>query len=175
MDEKTNKLDVSIQPKSKLLKFIQFMYIASALGIIIINFGNLESIIISRYICLVLVMIVNVIMIVYQMKYNVPNKYVNVSLLALFILVLIMYIYYINKSFNLDKSRTILSNTFSNSFLVLFVFLSVYLCCNLNFEMTITQYIIILVFCTIMICLLYPLIISISYYKTDGFKNIYIK
>jgi hypothetical protein len=173
--EEVNQSDNLTKSNTKLLPFIKFMYIAAALGVIIINFGNLESIIISRYICLILVMIVNVIMIIYQMKYNVPNKYVNVSLLALFILVLIMYIYYINKSFNVDKSRTILSNTFSNSFLVLFVFLSIYLCCNLNFEMTTTQYCVILVFCTIMICLLYPLIISISYYKTDGFKNIYIK
>ena len=156
------------------IEFIRYLYLASALGISLINYGTLESILVSRNICLVIVIIANIIVILKQIKNKTPNAAVNISILLLFIIILISYIYYINKSYTLDKSDSILSNTYSNSFITLFIMLSVYMSYYISFNMKTTQYCVLLIFCTVMICLLYPLIITIIYYKTDGFKNIYI-
>jgi len=168
--EEANRADNLTKSNAKLLPFIKFMYIAAALGVIIINFGNFDTIIISRYICLVIVMIVNIIMIVCQLKYNIPNKFANISLMIWFIVLLCMYIYYIN----LYKSENILNNLYSNYFLYMFIILSIYLSFNLTIDLSFKIYSILLVFFTIMTCLMYPLIIYILYYKTDGYKNIYI-
>jgi hypothetical protein len=156
------------------IEFIRYLYLASALGISLINYGTLESILVSRNICLVIVIIANIIIILKQVKNKTPNAAVNISILVLFIIILISYIYYINKSYTLDKSDSILSNTYSSSFITLFIILCVYMSYYMSFEMKVTQYCVLLVFCSVMICLLYPLIITIIYYKTDGFKNIYI-
>ena len=168
-------LDNKPQDEDTSIKFIKYLYLASALGISLINYGTLESILVSRNICLVIVIIANIIIILKQIKNQMPNRAVNISILVLFIIILISYIYYINKSYTLDKTTSILNNTYSNSFITLFILLCLYLSYYVSFDMDITQYCVLLVFCTIMICLLYPLIITIVYYKTDGFKNIYIK
>jgi hypothetical protein len=161
--------------KENLLKFVKYLYIASALGISLINYGSLESILISRNICLVVVIIANIIIIYFQLQsQDIGAKIANISLLVLFIIILITYIYYINKSYSLDKTTNILKNSFSNSFIILFVLLCIYLSYYIKFDMTTGQYSTLLICCSIMICLLYPLIITIIYYKTDGFKNIYI-
>jgi len=161
---------------SKELKLIRFLYIGSALGISFINYGPVESVLICRDICLIIVMIANVSLMLIQInKTPQPsNLIVNISLLVLFTVILITYIFYINKSYSLDKSTSILKNSFSNSFIILFVFLCIYLSYNVTLDFTTSQYCILLLFCSLMICLLYPLIITILYYKTDGFKNIYI-
>ena len=161
---------------SKELKFTRFLYIGSALGLSFINYGSVESIITCRDICLVIIMIANVFLILVQTNKNPQpsNLIVNISLLVLFTVILITYIFYINKSYSLDKTTSILKNSFSNSFIVLVVFLCIYLSYNVTLDFTTSQYCILLFFCSLMICLLYPLIITILYYKTDGFKNIYI-
>ena len=168
--EEANRADNLTNSNAKLLPFIKFMYIAAALGVIIINFGNFDTIIISRYICLVIVMIVNIIMIVCQVKYDLPNKFPNISLMVWFIILLCMYIYYIN----LYKNENILNNVYSNYFLYLFIIISIFLSFNLSLEISLTIYCILLIIFTIKTCLMYPLIIQILYYKTDGYKNIYI-
>jgi hypothetical protein len=160
--------------KQKILTFAKYLFIASSIAISFINYGSLESILITRNICIVIVIIASIIIILLQVQYNPSkNKIVNISLIILFIIILISYIYYINKSYTIDKTTSILNNIYSNYFILLFVLLGIYLSYYLSFEMDITQYCTLLVFCSVMICLLYPLMISIIYYKTDGFKNIY--
>jgi hypothetical protein len=120
-------------------------------------------------------MLANSVIIIKQFS-EINNKFSlasQVSLLILFIGILITYVFYIYKSYSLDKTTNILANTFSNSFVALFVLLCIYLFYAIEINMSTTVYGIILVFCSLMICVLYPLIITVMYYKTDGFKNIY--
>lgn len=166
----------SLAPWTSWLNFAKFLYISSALGVAFINYGSLDSIIITRIICLTFVMLANSIIIIKQFS-EITNKYSlasQVSLLILFIGILITYVFYIHKSGTLDQSKSILTNSFSNSFVALFVLLCIYLFYSMEINMPTAVYGTLLVFCSLMICVLYPLIITIVYYKTDGFKNIYI-
>ena len=52
------------------------------------------------------------------------------------------------------------------------VILTIYLGYNADINISENVYRIILLFTSILICLIYPLIITLVYYKTDGFENI---
>ena len=165
--------------------FIRSLYLASSISILLTNQGTVQSIVMSRNICLGVIIIATICVIALQLNksnMNTNSKALSISyvgqtasyigLYSIIIALCISYIYYINRSFQISVNTDIITNTYSNSFLYMMVILSIYLGYNANIDISENVYRIILLFSCVMICLIYPLIITLVYYKTDGFENI---
>jgi hypothetical protein len=165
--ENENKVDI-------IKYFIRSLYLGSAISILLTNQGTVQSIIMSRNICLGVITIATICIISLQIQHSTSKIHAAsyVGLYSIIISLCISYIYYINKSFQISANVDIVTNTYSNSFLYMMVILTIYLGYNADINISENVYRIILLFTSILICLIYPLIITLVYYKTDGFENI---
>jgi len=154
--------------------FIRFLYLGAAVSILFTNQGTLESIIMSRNICLGIICIATVSIIALQLNDTSSQLPASsfIGLYSIIIGVCSSYIYYINKSYNISANDDIITNVYSNSFIYMMVILSFYLGYTVEANLPDASYRIVLLFCAVLICLIYPLIITLIYYKTDGFHNI---
>jgi predicted neutral ceramidase superfamily lipid hydrolase len=154
--------------------FIRFLYLGAGLSMLFTNQGTLETIIMSRNICLGIICIACVSIIALQMAdTNIKTKSAPyVGLYSIIIGLCSSYIYYINKSYQISANDDIITNVYSNSFIYMMVILSFYLGYTAESNIPEFTYRVVLLFCCVLICLIYPLIITLVYYKTDGFHNI---
>ena len=157
-----------------LMYFVRALYLGAAVSILLTNQGTLQSIIMSRNICLGVITIATICVIALQLSKS-PTKVHAASYVGLYSIVIslcISYIYYINRSYQISENTDIVTNTYSTSFLYMMVVLSLYLGYNAGVDIPEFAYRTTLLFSSVMICIIYPLIITLVYYKTDGFENI---
>jgi uncharacterized membrane protein YoaK (UPF0700 family) len=157
-----------------LMYFIRALYLGASISILLTNQGTLQSIIISRNICLGVIIIATICVIALQIDISTTKIHAAsyVGLYSIIIALCISYIYYINKSYLISENTDIVTNVYSNSFIYMMVMLSLYLGYNAGVNIEEFVYCTTLLFSCVMICLIYPLIITLVYYKTDGFENI---
>ena len=172
----------NVKNPSSYLPYLKLSFLIVALSITFVVYGPLEGIFVTRMICIGISIITLIAIILINITYSksyptlFPNYIANSILFVILIIILIVYISYISISYTLDKNNNILNHTYSNYFISLFVFLCFYLFYKFDYyNISMFQYCLIIICCSVMVTLLYPMITIVRYYKTDGFNNIYIK
>lgn len=158
--------DISLPDNETLLTFVRYLYLVAALCMSFIVFGSVKSILIVRFICLILVMINCLIFILLQFKMNNPDKVVNTSSLILFIIVLCMYIYILQKAGLNNES--ILKEKFSNYIITVIVWVCIYFAFSYKLKFKHLDGLIILFSGVLIICFWYPLFITLNYYRVTN-------
>jgi peptidoglycan/LPS O-acetylase OafA/YrhL len=171
MAENSKKFDLN---QVSMLSRISFLIIGLAITFIV--YGPLEGILITRTICICICVItlMVIVCVLYENQDIFVNLWTSITLIALLMTILIVYMSYTNISFASNKYNNILNHSYSNTFIKIFVLLCFYLSYYFDFDMQSTTYVIIVIASCLMAMLLYPLITIVRYYKTDGFQNIYI-
>jgi len=158
--------DISLPDKETILTFVRYLYLVAGLCMTFIVYGSVKSILIVRFICLILIMINCLILILLQFKMNNSDKIVNTSFLILFIIILSMYIYVLQKA-GLNN-EAILKDYYSNSIIFILVCVCFYFAFSYNLKFKHMDALVILFSGVMFILLWYPLLITLKYYRVTN-------
>ena len=153
----------NVKNPSSYLPYLKLSFLIVALSITFVVYGPLEGIFVTRMICIGISIITLIAIILINITYSksYPTLFPN---------------YIANSILFVMRNACLIDYTYSNYFISLFVFLCFYLFYKFDYyNISMFQYCLIIICCSVMVTLLYPMITIVRYYKTDGFNNIYIK